>query len=726
MRKIKFSFRSLFSSLLPYLILLILTLFYFRHVLILKPDQIIYGGDVNDQFFYWKSYLVESIRSGIIPFWNPYSFSGSPFLAHPSTAAFYPFNIIFFLFPLNYAFMIYLLTHIFLASVFMYYISSKSLDKLSSLTSSIVFAFSGLFAARIYAGHIDIISSLIWIPLVFGFMREAFLKYSQKAAFLAVLSLVLQILAGYQFVVILTLELIGLYVINNIISHVLSRNLRPTTAGLSRTLLIFIGIIISAYGISAVQILPTFQFVSNSIRAGGLPYSVAGWGSSTFDSLKLFFSPFIFGNPFPQGYSYAGPAPNYFELIYFIGRLPLMIIMVYLLVNCLKSFKRKSANLESFYLIIAVIFFVLMSLGGNLGLHRLVYDLLLFYRLFRMPAQHLMMVVFILSLMTGFAIASVKNIYLKLVLTVFITLELFLFNNNFIRLGNIPIQTVDTALVNTIRNSKQIVRVLPDYPVVSGVRPSLDFEAYTYYKIPSTSGYNPIVLKNYYQFIDLTNKSSQSSVPFYNVEIPPPSYASPAIDFLGINYLIADRTYDLTPINLNPKYQLIKETKFYALFKNISAMPRFYMTFRPIGYKNSDDLPVLLNKYDYDLKNFVFIQQKDSSPLPKTDTGCHDEKQNKITVQKYTPNSILLNISTPCSGWLNSSEVYYPGWKAKLDGKPVSIFLSNNAFRTVFVPIGDHSLEYFYDSIIYQEGLLITLISISMFYLFSKSKILKP
>mgnify|MGYP001601973924 FL=1 len=240
MRKMKIPFRSQLNTFWPYLVLLILTLFYFRHTLVLKPDQIIYGGDVNDQFFYWKSFLVESFKSGVIPFWNPYSFSGTPFLAHPSTAAFYPFNILFFLFPLNYAFMIYLFAHIFLASVFMYYISAKYLDKLSSLTSAIIFAFSGLFAARIYAGHIDIISSLIWLPLVFGFMRETFLKFSKKSAVLAVLSLVMQILAGYQFVIILTLELIGLYVINNIISQIYSRNLRLTTAGISGTFLIFI------------------------------------------------------------------------------------------------------------------------------------------------------------------------------------------------------------------------------------------------------------------------------------------------------------------------------------------------------------------------------------------------------------------------------------------------------------------------------------------------------
>lgn len=720
MTKMKFSFRSLSSSFWPYLLLLILTLFYFRHVLILKPNQIIYGGDVNDQFFYWKSFLVTSIKSGVIPFWNPYSFSGTPFLAHPSTAAFYPFNILFFLFPLNYAFTIYLFTHIFLASVFMYYVSAKSFDKLSSLAAGIVFAFSGLFAARIYAGHIDIISSLIWIPLVFRFTRESLLKLSKKSVVLVVLSLVMQILAGYQFIVILTLELIFIYIVLYLL---LNFDKKKIIFQLSRVLKIFLLILIS-FGISAIQLLPTFQFVSHSIRADGLPYNVASWGSASLDSLKLFVSPLIFGNPFPQGYSYTGPAPNYFELIYFIGRLPLIIIIVYLFVSCLRFLRRKSAHLESFYLIIAVIFFAVMSLGSNFGLHRSVYDLLPIYRLFRIPTQHLMMVVFIFSMMVGLAMATVKNIFLKLVLTILITLELFIFNNNYIRLGNIPTRTFDTSLINTISNSKQFFRVLPDYPVVSGVRSSLDFEAYSYYKIPSTSGYNPIILKSYYEFIDLANKSPQSSISYYNVEIPPLSSDSSAVDLLGVKYLMADKVYDLTPIRLNPKYQPVNESPLYSLFKNSSAMDRFFMTDKAAFYKKSEDLHLLLKQNNYDLVNNIYIRQSDSNPPPQSETICGNEKQYAISIQKYSPNSILLNLSTPCSGWLNSSEVFYPGWQAKLDGKPANIYLSNNTFRTVFVPKGEHSLEYFYNPVIYLEGFLISLISFVVFIIIIKTKIM--
>src|SRR3990167_8418215 len=88
-----------------YFVLLFLLVFLFiGKALFPNPDQIIYGGDLITQFYFWKVYLAENLRQGIIPFWNPYNFSGTPFLAHPAVAAFYPATLLYLIFPLNIAF----------------------------------------------------------------------------------------------------------------------------------------------------------------------------------------------------------------------------------------------------------------------------------------------------------------------------------------------------------------------------------------------------------------------------------------------------------------------------------------------------------------------------------------------------------------------------------------------------------------------------------------------
>jgi uncharacterized membrane protein YfhO len=43
---------------------------------------------------------------------------------------------------------------------------------------------------------------------------------------------------------------------------------------------------------------------------------------------------------------------------------------------------------------------------------------------------------------------------------------------------------------------------------------------------------------------------------------------------------------------------------------------------------------------------------------------------------------------------LTVSEVLFPGWKAWVDGKPAEMFKGNHALRTLFVPSGNHLLEF--------------------------------
>src|SRR3990167_7088461 len=157
----KLTMRRLIFPLL--LFLAILLIFYFP---VLKPDRdkIIYGGDLLSQFYYWKGYLKDSLLSGFIPFWNPYLFSGTPFLAHPATAFFYPATLIYLLLPLNISFSAVIAIHLALAFGGMYRFAGRYADRLSSVIAASLFAFGGYFTARIYAGHLDLLTTAAWLP----------------------------------------------------------------------------------------------------------------------------------------------------------------------------------------------------------------------------------------------------------------------------------------------------------------------------------------------------------------------------------------------------------------------------------------------------------------------------------------------------------------------------------------------------------------------------------
>ncbi len=59
---------------------------------------------------------------------------------------------------------------------------------------------------------------------------------------------------------------------------------------------------------------------------------------------------------------------------------------------------------------------------------------------------------------------------------------------------------------------------------------------------------------------------------------------------------------------------------------------------------------------------------------------------------KYAPNELHYDIASPAGGLLVLSEVYYPGWTATIDGKPVEIGRVNYLLRALRVPAGEHKL----------------------------------
>jgi len=622
--------------------------------------------DLTEQFYFWKSFLVENIKQGTIPFWNPYSFSGTPFLAHPATAAFYPLNIIFFLFPLSPAFIVYIFMHVVLAWVFMYLLAKKFTDKLGAVAAGTVFALSGMMAARIYSGHIDIISTLIWIPVVFGSIITT-LENKKRADFIkSIFFLTLQILAGYQAVVIFTLELIFIYqVVLALLDH---------KKALLK-LVIFILIAAISFGLSAIQWLPTVEFVRNSIRGQGLPYEMLTWGSYTFDQFAMFVNPFRYGNPFPENYTYVGPGPNFFEISYFVGKIPLLLFIGFIAYQLLLFVAKRKVNKVIIGLFIPLLFFLLAAMGNNAPLHKLLYVMVPPYRLFRFPSQHLILVVFIISLLVGFSLRMIKSISLKLVILLLITVELLNYDSKFIKWPAVPTDTFDHNLISILQKDKELVRVLPDYSVVSQVRKAWDFESSMYYKIYSTSGYNPLLLANYYHYIDLLNKNYSSSIRQYNVEIPPPDPSSEEIGFLNVKYVLTDKNHDIVHEKSLARYTLKTEGATYRLYENKNYLPRFF-------------------------------------------TDCLDK--DDIEVADYKINYIKLKTNSTCDGNLSSSEVYYPGWRASIDSKETPIIKSNTAFRSIILPKGEHEVVFYYQPTIYLIGGLITLISLATLFLLLK------
>ena len=187
---------------------------------------------------------------------------------------------------------------------------------------------------------------------------------------------------------------------------------------------------------------------------------------------------------------------------------------------------------------------------------------------------------------------------------------------------------------------------------------SISQEQGAYWDIKQVNGIDPIQLNKYINFFE---EASGIPVGDYSVTLPPFETGDPAGD--NVEYCP-----DLTLLNeLNTRYIISS----FPLSGCINNIPN-----------------IISNNYVYEISN--------SENYMKF-LDC-DKDEFEYSINKYSPNKIEIQIKS-CGGYLQISEINYPGWKIFIDGQRATLE-PESFFRTVFVPKGDHSLSMVYQPLI--------------------------
>lgn len=74
-------------------------------------------------------------------------------------------------------------------------------------------------------------------------------------------------------------------------------------------------------------------------------------------------------------------------------------------------------------------------------------------------------------------------------------------------------------------------------------------------------------------------------------------------------------------------------------------------------------------------------------------------------------NRVSVRVRAPRAGLLYLADTWFPGWSAKVNGKPEEILIANYAFRAVVVPQGDSTVDFAYWPEGFTAGIAISLLS---------------
>lgn len=681
--------------------------------MIYPPGNVV-GSDITAQYSFWRGFFASSVGQGSgIPLWNPYVFSGMPFIGNPLSAIFYPFTWLFVVSNPDLLFGWLFFIDVLLIGIFTFiFARTISLSKQAAMFSAVAFMFSGTVILRIYGGHLSNLDAIVWFPLALVFCERSFSHNRYTSGIGAGISLALMFLANIQFAVYGTCGVL-VYIIGRVLMEKSLQSPKEKGRHLSLVLLLSLGI---CGLLILIPTLPMAEYSLLSNRAGGVSYDFSSAISLPPSSLITAVYPDALGNPLLG----VNPSLIYWELCFYIGILPLLLALLGILFN--RSWRT--------YLFLAIaVLAMLFSLGKYFPLYGFFYQYVPGFSILRIPPSMLFVYTFSLAILAGigldavfqdprttgnrfmaflgnmwvrqvalflaglcgivilwmivsgpagagsilpvlFAYAGCMIVFciwpylrcnkkpipahsadiLKMVLVALLVLDLFLFGMRFIDTRSPAEVFRNPDFVPAIKNeTDSYFRV---YDETELLNQNIAYRNNLYL----VSGYDPTYLKDYQAYFIQSQSENYTGYYWW-------MQGAVVKDFdilrrLNVRYIVTTRKYD-RDFSV-PGLQCVYDNSSIRVYRLNATYPRAYL-------------------------------------IPESEFGnATPASLQPAEIEQYLPDSVVVNVSAKDPTYLVLSEVYYPGWSARDNGRSADIVRYHEIFRAVHLDPGTHRVSFTY------------------------------
>ena len=372
---------------------------------------VLYWGLPALQFIPWRFFAWENIQQGRLPLWNALNGMGAPLLANYQLALFYPPGWLVYgmaalggITWLAWSHTLLVVLHLIWAGLGMARLAKKiGLQPLAQSLCGLSFGLTGYFVAR--GGFFSMVWAGAWIPWIFLYasdlgmpVRSEASQARQKILHLPlVFAITLQLLAGHAQLCWYTLTLAGLWVV---VGGWVNSGFRQAGSGLVKFALA--GLV--AAMISAVQLMPTLEYLQQSQRSAAVSYEGAMTYSFWPWRLISLFAPDFFGNPGNGNYwGYA----SFWEDAAYIGLVPMLLALSTFTGLLLK--KKNGQPLNKFsplntFLWCSAGVGLLLALGKNTPIFPFLYQYVPSFDMFQAPSRFMIWFVLAFCLLAGIGV----------------------------------------------------------------------------------------------------------------------------------------------------------------------------------------------------------------------------------------------------------------------------------------------------------------------------------
>lgn len=334
------------------------------------------GTDIYAQYIYQQSFIhMEATRDYPVgpvwkemppfnlPLWNPYTYGGHSFVGDSQSAIFYPLTWMVARFTPATALNLLMAFHTFLIGFGLYaWAAWRGLRPFAAFVGGVIAMLGGVYYMHVYAGHMSNLGSMAWTPFVFLGIDAWMRTHRVKWVVLAAAAAALQVYAGHAQYVYYTAIVAGLY---SLLFLWKAERRCATILGL-------LAIYPLAVTFAAVQLLPSYGSMMESVRAGGTNIDFAKMFGLPPENLLTYIAPWFYGGT---------------DSVPYWGRCYLWEMQLYVGVAglALAAFglggQRKGERWRWGALLAAV---VILAFGANVpALYKILYNIVPFYSSFR-------------------------------------------------------------------------------------------------------------------------------------------------------------------------------------------------------------------------------------------------------------------------------------------------------------------------------------------------------
>ncbi|MBI4858846.1 MAG: hypothetical protein HY815_01025 [Candidatus Riflebacteria bacterium] len=640
------------------------------------------------------------------PFWTRSAGTGFPLLAEGQVGALYPPTLLLHaLLPLPLAINLFIILHFVWAGVGAWVLGRVlGLSRPGALFAGAVFALSGFLV--VHLKHLNLVASAAWAPFILASIELYWQGRRRTLALVGVAgSVAATILAGHHQTAYNNVLVAGLYVVALALGELGAGSLRTWVA---RSMTLLVAVLVGI-ALAAPQLGPTFELVQQGQRSGGVPYEEATRLGYHWRHLLAFVVPDRFGDPatntWPtdpevQAREWPGIQTFHWEITAYVGLVPLVLGLV-----CPLLADRSGGGLPGrrvWPLLGVAGLGLLLALGAFTPVHRLFFEAVPGFRFFRFPGRFLLHVDLALAVLAAISLdgltSRVEARLATAIATVVIALSMidlaaFGYRQNVVHDASRLLAR--PALADLVQARKDRCRILPLLTLWSWARASDRAGGWRgswepYLATLNLPGLNLNLLHDVPSLELSTPLAPRRIARGLEITVRPLGRSVALLAMANVRFVV-------TPLAIKDAGFVLRATLpgQVLVYECPLVMPRAYLAPAFSRVVSEDQAVAAIASPSFE-PGTVVVEDPDGTFRMTGRSGGPGGRIVPATEVASGPDTVEFEVESALAGVFFVSELPYPGWTARVDGKPVTFHPANLIGRAIPLPAGRHRVAFRY------------------------------